>query len=202
MSNLDREDELDRALSGQNQQERLIDSAAAAICGQAYELMLSHTISGKWPDSSLDIKAEHDMLLEMAGELRDLKASDSEKPNSSNPVAKFVKAHCNHVGLERPRWEVAVVCGEGDIPRPGDNLYTHPASADKQAVSVQGWISVDDQLPDADLQVLVYSPVSDDLEFDYLDVCADTGDEWFAGDTGRYITHWMPLPEPPKEQGQ
>ncbi|WP_171040018.1 DUF551 domain-containing protein [Marinobacter shengliensis] len=67
------------------------------------------------------------------------------------------------------------------------------ASADKAV----GWISVDDELPDADLPVLVFAPGIDDYEIDFVDVCADTGDEWFANDRCRLITHWLPLPKPP-----
>ena len=136
MSNLDREDALDRALSGQSQQERLIDSAAAAICGQAYELMLSHTISGKWPDSELAIKAEHDMLLEMAGELKSLKASspeisdnsgsDSEKPNSSEAVAWSWENHGRQVTVDKAFADELI--SDGEIVRPLIFGDTHPAS--------------------------------------------------------------------------
>ena len=138
MSNLDREDALDRALSGQSQQERLIDSAAAAICGQAYELMLSHTISGKWSDSVLPIKAEHDMLLEMAGELKSLKASspeisdnsgsDSEKPNSSEAVAWSWENHGRQVTVDKAFADELI--SDGEIVRPLIFGDTHPASAE------------------------------------------------------------------------
>jgi len=137
MSNLDREDALDRALSGQSQQERLIDSAAAAICGQAYELMLSHTISGKWSDSVLPIKAEHDMLLEMAGELKSLKASspeisdnsgsDSEKPNSSEAVAWSWENHGRQVTVDKAFADELI--SDGEIVRPLIFGDTHPASS-------------------------------------------------------------------------
>ncbi|NWN92259.1 hypothetical protein HLV39_12225 [Marinobacter adhaerens] len=75
MSEQQREDALDRKLSGQNKADRLIDGAAALIAGQAYELMLSHSIEGEWPESEAHVKAEHDMLLEMVGELRELKGN-------------------------------------------------------------------------------------------------------------------------------
>tara|TARA_Y100001933_G_scaffold241789_1_gene268826 strand:+ start:2478 stop:2909 length:432 start_codon:yes stop_codon:yes gene_type:complete len=75
MATTEREDALDRKLSGQSKTDRLIDGAAALIAGQAYELMLSHTVSGVWPESEAHVKAEHDMLLEVVGELRELKAN-------------------------------------------------------------------------------------------------------------------------------
>src|SRR5690554_2116467 len=75
MTDQQREDALDRNLSGQNSKDRLIDAVAALIAGQAYELMLSHSIEGEWPESEAHVKAEHDMMLEMVGELRELKGN-------------------------------------------------------------------------------------------------------------------------------
>ncbi|MCE0760713.1 hypothetical protein LWH94_16090 [Marinobacter sp. G11] len=75
MATTEREDALDRKLSGQSKAERLIDGAAVLIAGQAYELMLSHSIEGEWPESEAHVKAEHDMMLEMVGELRGLKGN-------------------------------------------------------------------------------------------------------------------------------
>lgn len=75
VSEQQREDALDRKLSGQSKTDRLIDGAAALIAGQAYDLMLSHSIEGEWSESEADVKAEHDMLLEMVGELRELKGN-------------------------------------------------------------------------------------------------------------------------------
>ncbi|MBW4979545.1 hypothetical protein ABWH88_06615 [Marinobacter adhaerens] len=68
-----REDQLDCALSGQSKQDRLIDSVHAELCGVAYNMMLSHTISGNWPDSEAATKVKHDQLLALAYELRKLK---------------------------------------------------------------------------------------------------------------------------------
>ena len=55
-------------------------------------------------------------------------------------------------------------------------------------VTVQEWISVEDRLPDIGIEVLVYS--EDD------GICVD----YYDGDSFGYydVTHWMPLPEPPK----
>lgn len=78
MSELEREDALDCALSGQTQNERLIDSVSAVLCGNAYDLKLSHTIDGEWSESEQAAKAEHDMLIAMAGELRKLKQAVRE----------------------------------------------------------------------------------------------------------------------------
>ena len=55
-------------------------------------------------------------------------------------------------------------------------------------VTVQGWISVDDRLPDVGNIVLIYSET--------YGVCLDS----YSDDTFDYfdVTHWMPLPQPPK----
>ena len=61
------------------------------------------------------------------------------------------------------------------------------------------WISVKDRLPDKENEVLVFE-FRGDVSMAYI-----SGYEWrnFESDfkmDSSYITHWMPLPEPPKEQ--
>lgn len=61
------------------------------------------------------------------------------------------------------------------------------------------WISVEDEKPKADGNYLVfinkrggiYEVAWFDHEISYF---------WIAGAFASYITHWMPLPEPPKEK--
>jgi len=57
------------------------------------------------------------------------------------------------------------------------------------------WISVKDRLPKEKQRVLVYHPDMQD---------ADTGPisvqwGWICHKKWNDVTHWMPLPEPPKE---
>ena len=55
-------------------------------------------------------------------------------------------------------------------------------------VTVQGWISVKDRLPDVGKFVLIYSE-NNGVFMDYHD----------GATFGYYdVTHWMPLPQPPK----
>lgn len=59
------------------------------------------------------------------------------------------------------------------------------------------WISVKDRLPEEDKDVLAYNGV-------YMIIAAYTTNPtkyWYTitGSVMRTITHWMPLPEPPKE---
>lgn len=61
------------------------------------------------------------------------------------------------------------------------NLLSH-------GVTVQEWVSVKDRLPDVGNIVLIYSETDG--------VCLDS----YSDDTFDYfdVTHWMPLPQPPK----
>ena len=52
------------------------------------------------------------------------------------------------------------------------------------------WVSVEDRLPEPTYCVLVYT-TDYSIEVDAL----DSDGEWMSFE----VTHWMPLPEPPKE---
>ena len=72
----------------------------------------------------------------------------------------------------------------GDI---ADHLIAH-------GVTVQEWISVDDRLPEKDEIVIICT----DKNFIYAGELI--GDTWFLDNDSwtATVTHWMPLPEPPK----
>lgn len=82
-----------------------------------------------------------------------------------------------------------------------------------QAKDLEGWISVDERLPEIPMRVYVYN----------CDVALNcNGVAWFGGegfyfdatmisnhklfekvaDTRIKVTHWMPLPTPPKQKGE
>lgn len=68
-------------------------------------------------------------------------------------------------------------------------------------VTVQEWISVDDELPEGDSDVLAYSRIGEESRI--YPACYSNG-VWFdcvfnapATDT---TTHWMPMPEPPERE--
>lgn len=65
-------------------------------------------------------------------------------------------------------------------------------------VTVQEWISVEDRLPEDDASYLVWASDCGESE-----VALYYGDgEWLTEDLEnltRFVTHWMPLPEHPKE---
>lgn len=66
------------------------------------------------------------------------------------------------------------------------------------------WISVNERLPEDRRSVLVYCPYNKCIYTAYYE---DFNDEWYYfGCGGRIevyytVSHWMPLPEPPKEGG-
>jgi hypothetical protein len=73
---------------------------------------------------------------------------------------------------------------------------------------MNNWISVKERLPEKDLSVLVYAPHNEFLERKFwvaeLVENIDNNKYWDYTD-GEYmlsfedVTHWQPLPEPPKK---
>jgi hypothetical protein len=71
------------------------------------------------------------------------------------------------------------------------------------------WISVEDRLPEEHKHVLAYS-ITGTIHPAYLSMIGGTDPQWtIAGFGGAYflhddsfgfITHWMPLPEPPESE--
>jgi len=65
-----------------------------------------------------------------------------------------------------------------------------------------GWISVEDKLPEIDLEVLVYCPLGNTgVPFQCVAYFQD--DSWYDSTEGRLfdtekpVSHWMTLPSPP-----
>ena len=56
------------------------------------------------------------------------------------------------------------------------------------------WVSVKDRMPNEDEAVMVYNAKLDSI---YVDYPLYLGEPKLHFDAG--VTHWMPLPEPPKE---
>lgn len=83
-----------------------------------------------------------------------------------------------------------------------EELETTPNEDD----SNNGWISVKDQLPTDEKAVLAYYGFSDGTKLNegrfmgtlsYF--CFDPNPHWQHASHHLVVTHWMPLPEPPKE---
>ena len=87
----------------------------------------------------------------------------------------------------------------------GYSIDTHPDVeyvADhliRNGVTVQEWISVDERLPKEKANCIVYykHAFCDDENHVGICVCFYDGEE-FNLDCLHKVTHWMPLPEPPK----
>lgn len=61
--------------------------------------------------------------------------------------------------------------------------------------TVGGWISVKDRLPEDNVRVLVYSQT---LKAMFVDKITDK--KWWVLPEAYEVTHWLPLPEKPKEE--
>ena len=65
------------------------------------------------------------------------------------------------------------------------------------------WISIEARIPDEWVPVLVYEPLRERMNVDYIVVFEDMSPPYIWGrrpvDDIEKITHWMPLPSPPKE---
>ena len=73
------------------------------------------------------------------------------------------------------------------------------AASDSPDEAVAGWISVKDKLPPYGQPVIVCRPYSKD-QLKVEQGCRDLGDWWKVyGTRTKRVTHWMPLPQPPKE---
>ena len=81
---------------------------------------------------------------------------------------------------------------EEKIKRIADHLISN-------GVTVQEWISVDDRLPEEKSNCIVYykHAFCDDENHVGICVCFYDGNE-FDMDFEHKVTHWMPLPQPPK----
>ena len=85
--------------------------------------------------------------------------------------------------------------------------YEIPYRLDAPDVSNQGWIPVEDRLPEWDEPVLVFHPAyfgQSRIKIAYINQIDKRGHGWDYMDGGdlRYgVTHWRPLPNPPMVEG-
>ena len=82
-----------------------------------------------------------------------------------------------------------------DEPKPGDGWLCEKCTQELFNGETDNWISVEDSLPEKETECLVF-------ESGYMHVTEFVGwDEiqWFNEHGSSNPTHWMPLPEPPKD---
>ena len=67
-------------------------------------------------------------------------------------------------------------------------------------VTVQEWISVEDRLPEADVAVLARCFYHESWRTLVCYTSKRNTGEWYISAVGQWVqvTHWMPLPQPPK----
>ena len=103
--------------------------------------------------------------------------------------------------------QVAVLGDYLDMRKVADHLIAN-------GVTVKQWIPVSERLPEEPGHFLVvvkeryafendYSYDTDvahyRLDGGYIDGCWDTFCDWDEGQPYLHVTHWMPLPEPPRD---
>ena len=69
----------------------------------------------------------------------------------------------------------------------------------KNGVTVQEWISVDERLPEEKVNCIVHykHAYCDNDDYWEIGICFYDGEK-FRMDLSYKVTHWMPLPKPPK----
>lgn len=82
-------------------------------------------------------------------------------------------------------------------PRMADHLLAHGVTFAKDTDVPSKWISVEDGLPENGVWVLAYQ----DVGWTGVAQIEEDGWHWYTQDLIKISdpTHWMPLPEPPKE---
>ena len=69
----------------------------------------------------------------------------------------------------------------------------------KNGVTVQEWVSVDDELPEDDSDVLAYLRIGEESRICPANYAKGMWFDWiFNTPVTESITHWMPIPQPPK----
>jgi len=95
---------------------------------------------------------------------------------------------------------IASVCVCGLMNRAADAI---------EELSKPKWIPVTERLPDTSHSVLVAGKMKYEWEKEYTrfvdlgwndGVSFETCNDWYEGQHEFEVTHWMPLPEPPKEE--
>ena len=98
----------------------------------------------------------------------------------------FIELYGNHIGMARP-----------NVIEPLEILYTDSYKKDN------GWISVEDRLPEKDGKYLVYDlgqhrgVSTEEIRITYF----KRGDKYYDYMWKTHFSHWMPLPEAPKIEG-
>lgn len=87
----------------------------------------------------------------------------------------------------------------------GENEYVYDTNAVLESIDAQltvgRWIPVTERLPEAKVDVLAVIHYKDGRTAVNQGWYSALNEQWYIGVAGIHapVTHWMPLPEPPKE---
>ncbi len=96
---------------------------------------------------------------------------------------------------ETTKEELEKRCERGDYLREYEvKFYAGKLAADE--LRKRQWISVKGRMPEPNDRVLVYAPGMRDCDVGAIAIQSG----WMCKNPNRGITHWQPMPEPPKER--
>lgn len=81
-------------------------------------------------------------------------------------------------------------------------MFNHIADLKQEIQDLQrGWISVEDRLPEVYEVVIIWIPPDERPTMGYR-ITERAWTEIEGDSTGRGVTHWMPLPDPPEVEDE
>lgn len=169
----------------------------AAELGQA-ALKMRRAIDGTNPTPTT-LQQAHDNLLE---EICDVENCVNALIYNT-PAAVKVRADLRAEKLER--WAERLVKRDGDHATCkicGKPVTAGPVYHAECLEKSSGWISVKEKMPDRDQDILAFSPELKETMIGSLEETKKHGVVCFGyGIEAFFVTHWMPLPEPPGKEG-
>ena len=102
--------------------------------------------------------------------------------------------------IEEAIWYLTPIAESASLERYKEALSMAVSALREQ--EERQWIPVEERLPQNYISVLVYTPTAEPLPMVHEAYIGDDG-EWHSsvvyGVNNEDVTHWMPMPEPPKE---
>lgn len=107
--------------------------------------------------------------------------------NEQTNIASIAYEHADAMLAEREKWQAVEAVTEKECAEPNSD----------------GWISVNDRLPEEGKECIVFTkaltPVVSNLHPHSITVDEIDDGDWLLNSSWTVVTHWQPLPEPPKK---